>query len=185
MEQLKTLIADVQNWYARLSTRERKLVLLAGGAASAFLLFIVLMSFASQASSYRKRTAEKTIKLQTVMELSASFREAERVRQSVERQLSSSDIRLITFLEEKGTQAGLDIPTMNPKGDLPLGDSKIVESSVELTLTDITLQKLLSFLSTLESGPGVVKVKFLRIEPRTATGTLTAWATISTYRLKP
>ena len=55
---------------------------------------------------------------------------------------------------------------------------------MELTFTDVDLRKLTDFLRTVESGPGMVKVKYLRLEPRPATDTLTAWATIATYKLK-
>jgi general secretion pathway protein M len=65
-----------------------------------------------------------------------------------------------------------------------VGDGKIIESSVELTFTDVDLRKLTDFLTTVESGPGVVKVKYLRIEPRSASDTLTAWTTVATYRMK-
>ncbi len=53
-----------------------------------------------------------------------------------------------------------------------------------LTLTDITVNRLVDFFSAVERGPGVVKVKLLRLEPRTSNQTLTVWATIATYRLK-
>ena len=55
---------------------------------------------------------------------------------------------------------------------------------MELTLTDVQLTKLVDFLCSVEQGPGVVRVKFLRIEPRTKDGMLTAWTTVAAYRLK-
>jgi len=60
----------------------------------------------------------------------------------------------------------------------------IVESTVELTLTDVPLSKLVAFLALVERGPGVVRVKSLRIEPRLKENVLTAWATVATYKLK-
>ena len=55
---------------------------------------------------------------------------------------------------------------------------------MELTLTDVSLPKLVDFLGSLEQGPGVVRVTFLRIEPRPKDGVLTAWTTVTSYRLK-
>jgi general secretion pathway protein M len=184
MEKLKALISDVQSWFQRLSARERRLVFLAGGGVAFFIVFIALFTSATGASATQRRTAEKMKKLAEVQSLAATYREAEQTRQDVERQLSASDVRLITFLEERGTVAGLEIPIMNPKGDIPVGDGKIIESAVELTLTDVTLGKFVAFLSGLEQGPGVVKVKWLRIEPKPANQTLTARTTIATYKLK-
>lgn len=184
MEQLRGLLSDVQAWFAGLTSRERTLVLLAGGAVTAFVVFLILFSFATGAGATRRRTEEKLAKLRETQALAESYNEAERARQEVERQLGSNAVHLISYLEEKGTAANLEITTMNPKGDVALGDGKIVESAVELTFTDITISKLHAFLSTVERGPGVVKVKFLRVEPRAASETVTAWTTIATYRLK-
>ena len=85
---------------------------------------------------------------------------------------------------EKGKQAGLEIPSLTPRGEIPLGDGRIVESNVELTLTDVALPKLVDFLGALEQGPGVVRVTFLRLEPRPKDGVLTAWTKVTAYRLK-
>jgi general secretion pathway protein M len=185
MEQLKSLISDAQAAFQRLSQRERTLVLAAGGTALAFILFLVLLSFSSSAAGYRRRTDDKLAKLREVQTLAASFREAEQSRQMLEQQLSASNVRLTSYLEEKGNEVGLVIPTMTNKGPIPIGDGKIQESSVEFTLNDIKLRDLSDFLATIENGPGVVKVKFLRIEPKVEAETLTAWVNIATYQLKP
>ena len=184
MDRVKALLLDVQTWFQRLTARERRLVVIAGSASAAFVLFFVLISFSTSAASYRRRTEEKLIKLKEVQTLAASYREAEQNRQATERQLTTNKLSLTTYLEEKGTAAGLSIPVMNPKPDAPIADGKIIESAVELTLTDITVNRMVDFLTAVERGPGVVKVKLLRVEPRTANQTLTVWTTIATYRLK-
>lgn len=186
MEQrLRQLWSDVQSWFFRLTERERVLVGVAGAAVGAFIIFIIMFSFASSASGYRDRTQKKLQKLAQAEALAASYTEAQRARQDVERQLTGPGVSLATYIEEKGTRAGLKIPTMIPKGDVPLGDGQILESSVELTLTDVNIRSLHEFLLDVEAGPGVVKVKYLRLEPRPDAQTLTAFATIATYRLKP
>lgn len=184
MEKLKSLWNEASGRYSALSSREQRLLLLAGGAASLFLMFAIFFSLSQSASSGKKRIAEKMDKLHSAQALANSFGESERVRQDMERQLSANAVQLISYLEEKGASAGLDIPTMNPKGDVPLGDGKIIESSVELTFTDVPIKKFHSFLTSVEQGPGVVKVKYVRLEPRPPNETLTAWTTIATYRLK-
>ena len=112
------------------------------------------------------------------------YAEAERARKADEAQLATSGVSLITYLEERGSQSGLEIPALTPKADAPIGDGRIIESTVELTLTDVQLSKLVSFLSAVERGPGMVRVKSLRIEPHTKDNVLTAWATVATYKLK-
>jgi general secretion pathway protein M len=184
MDTLNARIADVQNWLGGLTARERRLVAIAAAAVGVFILFIVFFSFSSTAAATRRRTEAKIAKLQQVQALAASYREAEQARQNVERQLTQSNVQLISYLEDKGTNAGLDIRSMNPKGEVPLRDGKIVESSVEVTLTDVELNHLVEFLSEVERGPGVVKVTRLRLEPRPENQKITAWATVSTYSMK-
>ena len=185
MEKLRGLLNDAKAWFERLSNRERQMVLGTGGAVMAFVLFVIIFSFASSADGYRKRTEQKLAKLREVQALAASYREATQERQGVEQQLTGSDVRLMSYIEEKATQAGLTVPNMTPKNDVGIGDDgQIVESSVELTLTDVDLRKLHDFLSAVERGPGVVKVKSLRLEPRDASETLTAWTTVATYKMK-
>ncbi len=184
MNQLRNLLANVQTGFGRLTDRERRMVILAASAVAVFSVFLILFSFSSSAAGYHKRMETKTQKLEQVNQLAAVFRESENQRQAVERQLGQSDVRLISYIEEKGTEAGLDIRTMNPKGDVAIGDGKIMESAVEVTLTDVPLDKLVNFLSSVERGPGVVKVKRLRLEPRPDQQTITAWTTIATYSLK-
>ncbi|MBF5044900.1 type II secretion system protein M [Aggregicoccus sp. 17bor-14] len=184
-EQLKALLANARAWFERLNAREQRMV---GGLAAAFtvfLLFIILFSFSSSADGYRTRTKQKVAKLQEVQTLATSYREAEQARQQVEQQLTQSDVRLISYIEEKATAAGLEVPSFNPKPDVSLGDGRIVESSVELTFTDVDLREFTDFLKTVESGPGMVKVKNLRLDPRPGSDTLAASTTVATYKMKP
>lgn len=184
MEKLRALWGDLQAKFSALSARERTLVSIAGAAVVVFALFLILYTSASNASATRRRTADKLAKLQTAQQLAQSYREAELVRRRTEQQLSGNNLQLISYLEERGTRAGLDIPAMNPKGDVSLGDGKIIESSVELTLTDVPLAQFYNFLSEVERGPGLIKVKYLRIEPRPGTETLTAWVNIAAYKMR-
>ena len=183
MNKLKPLFSDAWAWYQARPDRERRMLALAAGAVTVFVLFLIFFSFSTGASATQRRTEAKLLKLREAQVLAASYSDAERAREQVESQLSRSNVSLISYLEEKGSAVGLEIPTINPKADVPVGDGKIVESSVELTLTDVPIGKLVDFLQSVERGPGVVKVKYLRIEPRPADQLLTAWTTIATYKL--
>jgi general secretion pathway protein M len=181
---MRQLFNDLRARFEQLSAREKRLVMMAGGAVLLFILFITVVSFSNSANTHRRRTQEKLAKLQQVQQLAASYNQATAARNAIEQQLTSSDVRLLTYISDKATAAGLDAPNMTPKGEVGIGDGKIMESTMELTFTDVDLRKLTDFLRSVESGPGIVKVKYLRIEPRTASQTLTAWATVATYKLK-
>lgn len=184
MGSLRQLISSLQSSFATLSSRERKMVAGASVAAGLFVLFLVTFSFANSANSIRTRTQGKLARLQEVQDLAATYREAKGVQQAMEQRLAVSNVRLISYLEEKGNKAGLSIPSINPKADVTLEGDKIVESAAEFTLNDIALNRLVDFLAGVEAGPGLVRVKYLRVEPRVKDETLTAWVTVATYHLK-
>jgi general secretion pathway protein M len=184
MNPFRQLLNDLRTRFEQLSGRERRLVMAAGGAVLLFILFLTVVSFSNSANTHRRRTQEKLAKLQQVQQLAASYNQATAARNAVEQQLTSSDVRLLSYISDKATAAGLDAPNMTPKGEVGIGDGKIMESTMELYFTDVDLRKLTDFLRSVESGPGIVKVKHLRIEPRSASQTLTARATIATYKLK-
>lgn len=184
MNPFRQLLNDLRTRFEQLSGREKRLVMAAGGAVLIFILFITVLSFANSANTHRRRTQEKLAKLQQVQQLAASYNQATAARNAIEQQLTNSDVRLLSYISDKATAAGLDAPNMTPKGEVGIGDGKIMESTMELTFTDVDLRKLTDFLRSVESGPGIIKVKYLRIEPRPASQTLTAWATVATYKLK-
>jgi len=185
MNPLRQLITDIRSRWDAISPREQRLLMIAGGAVIAFALFLTLFTFSSKANQIRTRTQEKLAKLAQVQELAASYNQATAARNSIEAQLTGNDVSLLTYISDKATAAGLEAPNMTPKGEQGIGsDGKILESTMDLTFTDVDLRKLTEFLRSVESGPGIVKVKYLRIEPRPATDTLTAWTTVATYKIK-
>ncbi len=181
---MRQLLNNLQNSFSTLSSRERRIVMIGGAALGFFIVFLVTWNFSSTADAIRKRTQNKLGRLEEVQELAATYRDAKGVQEALEQRLAASNIRLISYIEDKGTKAGLTIPSINPKTDVTLDGDKIVESAAEFTLTDVPLNRLVDFLGSVEAGPGVVKVKYLRIEPRLKDETLTAWVMVATYHLK-
>lgn len=178
------LQATLQSSLATLSARERRMVTFAAVALGVFLLFIITFTFGSKADSIRRRTSEKIAKLEEVQAVAAGYGQAKAAQDAMERQLAASNVRLMSYLEEKAQKTGIELPTINPRPDVPLEGTKIVESAVEVTLTDVKLNRLVEFLTLVEAGPGIVKVRYMRLEPRPTNETITAWLTIATYHLK-
>ncbi len=178
------LQTTIQSTLATLSVRERRLVIGGGALVIAFLVFFVTFTFGNTANAIRNRTTQKLAKLDEVLALTANYRQAKAAQEAAERQLSQSNIKLLSYVEDNAKQKGLDLPSITPKAEVMIDGTKIVENSVELTLTDVKLNRLVEFLTAIENGPGVVKVKYLRLEPRPQNETITAWLTIATYRLK-
>lgn len=182
---MKELIVKLQASFATLSQRDRQMALILAGVAIFVLVVGTGWGFSRKADRIRKSTAFKMSKLDEVQALAKVFHENEAQRSQTETQLRGNNIRLITYLEEKAAPAGVELPVINPKADVTLEGDKIVESAVELTLTDVKLNRFLDFLAAVETAPdSLVKVKYMRIEPRVSNESLTAWLTIATYKAK-
>lgn len=179
-----SLSATIQSSLATLSARERRMVMGAGLGLFVFIVFMVMFSFNSTAKKLRSNILTETQQLDEVMGLAGSYREAKMLQENEERKLAASNVRLMSLMEDTLKAKGLDVPAMNPRGDVPLSNPKIVENTVEFTLTEVKLNRLLDFLQAVENSPGVVKVKYLRLEPKPASESITAWMTIATYKLK-
>lgn len=183
MDALKQALAQLQTRFAALSGREQKLVLSLIPVFIAVILFVLIFSFSNSANTIRKRTDNKLMQLNAARELAGNFSQAEAKRRAAEQLLSQGNVRLISTLEQKAQQTGLQIPSMTPRGEAPLGDGRILESRVDLTLADVTVRNVVDFLASVERGPGVVKATYLRLEPRPAQENLTATINVSAYRL--
>lgn len=188
MAGISSLQASLSTSFSTLSLRERRMVMAAGLAVAAFVVFFVSMNLSNKASAISRRTSDKAQKLEIVQGFAAGYREQKATQEALERQLGASSVKssasLTSLLEETAKKTGLELPVMTPRADTPLDSSKIIESTVEATLTEVKLNRLLDFITALESAPGIVKVKYIRLEPHPANETATAWLTIATYHLK-
>ncbi len=177
-------LTELRARLAATTERERLLLLGAGVAVLAFVTFLIAFNFSSSADRIRRGTQHKLTLLTQVQEAAASYRDAKSAQEAVEQRLAGNNVRLISYLEEKASHAGLEIPSINPKADVTLDGDKIIESAAEFTLTDVALNRLTDFLQSVEASPGIIRVKYLRLEPRPSNDTVTAWVTVATYRLK-
>ena len=186
MDRLRQLISDGIAALGRLSSRERALVGLAGGAVLVFLFFIIGVSINRSIDGREGRIRAKQGQLDDVMKLTVGYREQERIRKERELRLEKNKgVRLFSLLEELAKKDGLSIGGMNDKGTQPaLEGTKIVESSVEVTFTRIPLDKLVKFLTDLEAGPALVKVTRLQVRPRSDEPVLDAWLVVTTYTVE-
>lgn len=185
MDRIRHLISDGLSALGRLSPRERGLVALAGGAVAVFLVVAVTFSVNRSIAQREARIKTKQEQLEEVGKLTLGFKAQEAQRTELERKLQNNKIRLFSYLEEMAKKDGLSIGGMNDKGTQPLGEgTKINESSVEVTFTRIQLDKLVKFLTELESGQGLVKVTRLQVRPRSDEAVLDAWLVVTTYTLE-
>jgi general secretion pathway protein M len=184
MERLKQLRAAVETWLAQLAPRERVLVSVAAAAVALFTVSLVASRVSSGISAREARIEEKTKILSQIGKLAAGYRVAQAERQQIESRLKGQQVQLISHVAQTGATLGVDVNDLRPSG-APTESNGLVEESVEVNLVRIELAKLARLVQALERGPGVVKVRRLRVSTRTDDPLLVdASIVVSTYTLR-
>lgn len=164
LERIRALWADAQTWLAAASPRERRLLLLAG---SCVLLFIVLIAWVGFSSAIRNAEAaleEKRSDFEKISSLAAGYNALEQERQLLEARLRQSPPALMTFVDTTARNDGVEVGGMSDRGVVSGGQNgRPRESSVEVNLGKVPLDKLIKLLSDIERSPGVVRVRRLRL----------------------
>jgi hypothetical protein len=182
MNRFRQLLSDAGAAYSRLTARERGLVTLAAGGVVVLLVLLISLSVSSAVSRREARIRAKATQLEEVARLAAGYRADEMRRQELERRLRDNKTRLFSYLDELAKRQKIEIGGMTDKGTAPLAE-KVVESSVEVTFTHITLSKMIGFLQEVEAGQGLVKVTRLQLRPRSDEAVLDAWLVLTTYTM--
>ena len=164
MDRLRAWLTDAQAWLAAASPRERRLMLLAAGAA---LLFLVLIGYASFSSAIRRAEAaldEKRSDFEKISRLTAGYGAQEQERQLLEARLRQSPPALMSFVDATARNGGVDVGGMSDRGVVSGGQNgRPREMSVEVNLGKVPLDKLVKLLNDIERSPGVVRVRRLRV----------------------
>ncbi len=165
MERLRKLRAVVEAWLTALSPRERVLVSIAAGGVALFVIFLSSVSISRGISSREARIEDKTKVLSQVGKLAEGYRRAQAEKQQLEGRLRGQQVPLLTHVAQTGATLGIEVNDLRPSGQ-PQEANGIVEESVEVNLARIDLTRLAKLLQSLEHGPGVVKIRRVRISTR-------------------
>jgi general secretion pathway protein M len=158
-----------------------------GSAAAAVLLFIgslVAAGMGASVSSHESRIDEKTKVLEQVGRLAGGYRRVQMERAALEARLKGQPVQLMSHVSQVGSGLGVEVTDLRPTG-APAELDGVLEESVEVNLVRIELGKLAGVIQGLERGPGLVKVRRLRLSTRTDDPKLVdATVVVATYRLK-
>ena len=183
METLRRLRASAETILARLSPRERAMVAAAAAAAAAFVLFLVATQVSRAIGARERRIEAKTQVLSQVGRLTQGYRQAQAERSALEARLRGPPVQLMSLVSQTGAQLGVEVNDLRP--GTPGGGEGVVEESVEVNLARIDLPRLARLVDALERGPGVVKVRRIRLSTRNDDPSLVdATLLVATYRLK-
>lgn len=183
METIRRLWSSVEAFSARLAPRERLMVSAAVASVALFVLFLVSTGVSRAIGARESRIEAKTEMLSQIGKLTQGYRQARAERQSLEARLRGPPVQLMSFVSQAGAQLGVEVNDLRP--GTPSTSEGMEEDSVEVSLVRIDLAKLARLLDALERGPGVVKVRKVRLSSRVDDPNLVdATLQVATWQLK-
>lgn len=183
VDSVRAQVDVVRDAFGRLTQREQILVL---GAVAAVLLVMfmgIALSVSSAIDNAERRVRVKTDQLTQVVALQDEYKAREAQRQARLREVGRSNTRLVSLVEDVARQAGVEIGQLRPEDGEPTADG-VYESRVDLRATGLSADKLQDFLSRLETSPGVVIMRRLKIVRPYRKDVVDLELTVTTYRLK-
>jgi general secretion pathway protein M len=164
MERLRALLADALQYVQNATPRERRLLVFAGAGVMLFVVLVVWAAFGSSIRKHDDSLAEKRSSFEKVQRLAAGFAQQEQQRQLLEARLRQSPPALMGFVDGIARQEGVEIGSMADRGVVGGGQNgRPRESSVDVSLGKVPLDKLMRLLQAIERSPGVVRVRKLRL----------------------
>ena len=164
MDRLRSLLADAQAYLASASPREKRLIAFGTGGVALFLLLVVVLSFSAAIRKGQATLDEKRTDFDKISALSVGYAHEEQERQLLEARLRQSPPGLMSFVDGIARQEGVEVGGMSDRGVISGGQNgRPRESSVEVNLTKVPLDKLIKLLNSIEHSPGVVRVRRLRV----------------------
>ena len=129
------------------------------------------------------RVTVKTDQLTQVLQLQGEYRARTAEREARIKDLGRSNIRLVSVIEDTARQAGVEIGQLKPEEGEPSPDG-IVEMRVDLKASNLSADRLQDFLSRLETSPGLIIVRRIKITRPYKKDTVDVELTVTTFKLK-
>ncbi len=179
------LTAAVTNALAKMTERERRLVFL-----TVFVLVILVIagigwSISNSISKREKSIASRKEEIAQLLTLRGEYDAATARQKAAEARITqSASTSLFTLMQKAASDVGLQLTDLNERR-LPVKDTELSEVTVDVTLKDLSVDKLVTLLEKIEgrTNGGVVKVTKLKVKTMLANPEmLEATLTVSTWR---
>jgi general secretion pathway protein M len=169
----------------KMTDRERKLVFLTAGVAAILVVVGVGWGISGAIAKREKQIQSHKEEIAQLEALRADYDAAVARSKAAENRIkSAASTSLFSLLQKSAADVGLSLSDLNERR-LPIKDSELTEVTVDVTLKEITVDKLVTLLEKIEgrSSGGVVKVQKLKVKTRFDNPeVLEASLTVSTWK---
>ena len=171
--------------FAKMSDRERKLVMLTAAVAVVLAIAGAAWLISSSITRREKQIASRKEEIEQLETLRGEYEAATARQKAAETRIKqSASTSLFTLMQKAAQDVGLSLTDLNERR-LPVKDSDLSEVTVDVTLKDISIDKLVTLLEKIEGRTtgGVVKVTKLKAKTMVANPEmLEVVLTVSTWR---
>ncbi len=171
--------------FARLSEREKRLVLITSVVAVVLLGFLGVTAVNAAVERRGKRVAMRQDELAQLDVLRDRYRDAEEAEKKSAAQIRSNSQSLFSVVQKAATEVGLPVPDLQERRTPVKDSTDVQEVSVDVNVKEISVDKLTTLLEKIEGkrSDGVVKVTKLKVKTRFDNADmLEASLTVSTWR---
>lgn len=163
-----SLFARAAQAFSRLTEREKRLVLLTAGVATAIVVALGVTLVGSALEKREKRVALRRDEIAQLETLREKYQEAVAAEERSKRRITSNTASLFSLLQKSASEVGLSLTDLNERRT-PVKDAPdITEVTVDLTLKEISVDKLDTLLEKIEGkrNDGVIKISKLKVKTR-------------------
>ncbi len=168
MDRFRDLLGQIEvlkTYYARLSERERYIVLASIGGGILFLMFLIYSAFAVTTSSMAGRIEKNRLALRSMDQLRGRYLQTERQVREMEQMIRRTppDFQLATHLEKLAQRNSVSIDSLKDR-PAPANDL-YKEMQVAVSVKQITLRGLINFLFDIENSQQLLRITSLQVKP--------------------
>lgn len=178
-------LSQLPQMFARLTEREKRLVLITGTVGVVFVCFLGVSAINGALDKREKRVSMRRDELAQLEVLRERYKDAQEAEKKSAAQLHSNTQSLFTLVQKASTEVGLPVPDLQERRTPVKDAADLQEVSVDVTMKEISVDKLTTLLEKIEGrrSDGIVKVTKLRVKTRFDNPEmLEANLTVSTWR---
>lgn len=166
-EKINQLLAPLKSTFERLTDRERRLLNIFMTVLACIVIGLGYLFFSMSLSSKRTQIHSIHEQMERVHALESEYMLAKVKQEANERKFRTNNVSLFSLLQEVATRLSLQLNDLNEQKQ-PVENTPLVETSVAVSLKDLSIDKLTAFLEAVEgaSDKGLVKVTRLKVRKR-------------------
>ncbi len=173
----------LRTYYARLSERERYIVLGSAAAGIVFLMLLIYSILAASTASMSSKIEQARFSLKRMNDLRYVYAQTERQIHELDQMIRRTPpgFQLASHLDGLANKNGVKMESIKERPGTP--NNLYRESQVEVTVRQITIRVLIQFLYEIENSGQVLRISSLKVRPNFQDPTqLSATFVVSTFQ---